>query len=194
MLGSRASILDRDAFDRLMVGRLLWLVRGWESARALQAFAWVTDEYLLPTRREHVLERLRRHQADGHLVVIASGTFTPSLEVLGERLGVRELVGTGVEIKNGRYTGGFIPPIIKGQDKVAQLTRHLRDRQLVIDWKSSFAYADSYSDRELLGHVGHPVAVHPDAALRALATRSGWEVLENAPPKAETIHEPEHPL
>jgi phosphoserine phosphatase len=42
----------------------------------------------------------------------------------------------------------------------------------------SWFYSDSVSDLPLLGAVSDPVAVSPDARLRALALRSGWPVLE----------------
>jgi HAD superfamily hydrolase (TIGR01490 family) len=175
---ARLGLANPEVFDRHTIARLLWLVRGCDESHALQAFQWVTDEYLLPTQRPEVVARLREHQAQGHLIVIASATFVPSLEVLGQRLAVSDLVGTGVEIADGRYTGRVLPPVVKGLDKLAQLQDHLGDRLRDIDWDASFAYGDSYSDRFMLERVGHPVAVHPDDQLRGLASTNGWEILE----------------
>ena len=135
--------------------------------RVAAPFEWVTDEYLLPTRREHVVTRLRSHQQQGHVVVIASGTFAPSLQILGDRLGVQHLIGTGIEVRDGRYTGRALPPIIKGADKLAGIQAHLAALGAPIDWAASYAYGDSYSDREFMQLVGHPVAVHPEHHLRA---------------------------
>ncbi|MDH4151460.1 MAG: HAD-IB family hydrolase, partial [Betaproteobacteria bacterium] len=42
--------------------------------------------------------------------------------------------------------------------------------------KSTF-YSDSRNDLPLLDRVSHPVAVDPDAALRAHADARGWPVL-----------------
>lgn len=42
------------------------------------------------------------------------------------------------------------------------------------------AYADSIHDAPLLAAVGRPVAVAPDRALRALATASGWRILQDS--------------
>ena len=42
----------------------------------------------------------------------------------------------------------------------------------------SYAYSDSESDLPMLRAVGHPVVVNPDAALREIATREGWEIIE----------------
>ena len=110
-------LTHNEGFDRAKIGRMAWLLRGWSEAQGKRAFEWVTDDYLLPTRREHVLARLRGHQQAGHLVVIASGTFTPSLQILGDRLRVTDLVGTEIELRDGRFTGRCAGPIIKGADK-----------------------------------------------------------------------------
>jgi HAD superfamily hydrolase (TIGR01490 family) len=178
-LPSSLRIADNEGFDRAKISRMTWLIAGWTEAEGRRAFEWITDQYLLPTRREHVLRRLREHQARGHLVVIASGTFMPSLQVLGQRLGVSELVGTGVEIRAGRFTGRMIPPIIKGTDKLAQIRSLLGDRQAQIDWGQSYAYGDSFSDREFMALVGHPVAVHPEPKMREFAQAEKWEVLQD---------------
>ena len=98
-------LTDNETLDRLKISRMAWLLSGWDEERGRRAFEWVNDEYLLPTRREHVIARLRSHQQQGHTVVIASGTFSPSLQILGDRLGVHQLIGTGIEVHNGRYTG-----------------------------------------------------------------------------------------
>jgi HAD superfamily hydrolase (TIGR01490 family) len=177
----RALVLTHsEGLDRARISRLAWLLRGWNQEQGRRAFEWVTDEYLLPTRREAVVDRLRAHQRQGHTVVVASGTFTPSLQVLGQRLAVEDLIGTQVEIRNGRFTGRILPPVIKGADKLAQIRAHLARRGWDVDWSSSFAYGDSYSDHEFMQLVGHPVAVHPEDKLRALARERNWEILEEA--------------
>jgi HAD superfamily hydrolase (TIGR01490 family) len=172
-------LTHNETLDRLKIGRMAWLLRGWDEAQGRRAFEWVTDEYLLPTRREHVMARLRSHQQLGHTVVIASGTFTPSLQILGDRLGVQHLIGTGIELRAGRYTGRSLPPIIKGADKLAGIRAQLAALGSPIDWAGSYAYGDSYSDREFMQLVGHPVAVHPEHHLREHVLENKWEILES---------------
>jgi HAD superfamily hydrolase (TIGR01490 family) len=179
LLLRRLHLGDPELFDRLKIARLGWLFRGWDQAQALTAFRWVTDEFLLATRREHVIRRLQSHQEQGHLVLIASGTFTPSLRLLAKRLDVHHILGTGVELTHGRYTGRVILPILKGADKASQILAYLAEHGLEIDWPASYAYGDSYSDSAMLGLVGHPVAVHPDERLRSLAAERRWELLES---------------
>jgi phosphoserine phosphatase len=42
----------------------------------------------------------------------------------------------------------------------------------------SHFYSDSHNDLPLLRRVTHPVAVNPDAQLRAEAKACGWPILE----------------
>lgn len=168
-----------EAFDRLKVSRMTWLVRGWTEDQVNRAFKWVTVEYLLPTSRPHVIQRLKAHQDQGHLVLIASATFTPSLRILADRLGVQHFLGTGIETRAGRYTGRFIPPVIKGTDKLAAIRARLATLGAPIDWAASYAYGDSYSDRHFMQLTGHPVAVHPEHQLRLHALEKKWEILES---------------
>ena len=53
--------------------------------------------------------------------------------------------------------------------------RSLSD-SLGIDLEHSYAYGDSYADKEFLESVGHPVAVNPDRRLKKLAESRGWPI------------------
>jgi HAD superfamily hydrolase (TIGR01490 family) len=180
LLLCKVGLADDEKLDRAKISGLARMMRGWSQDQALPALTWVADHYLLATRREAVIRRLETHRSQGHLVVIASGTFLPSLRLLGERLGVNEFVGTRIEVEQDRYTGRIVPPIIKGTDKAEQVKRHLLERGFEVDWDASYAYGDSYSDRHFMTLAGRPVAVHPDAQLRDTALAQKWEVLEAA--------------
>ena len=186
---TKLGLANGEALDRVKISGLAHMMRGWSESQALPALTWVADQYLLVTRREHVLRRLEAHQSQGHVVVIASGTFLPSLRILGERLGVSEFVGTRMEVEQDRYTGRITPPIIKGADKAEQVKRHLSDRGFDVDWDASYAYGDSHSDRHFMSLVGHPVAVHPDPQLRGHALAQKWEVLESAEAAPQSVFE-----
>ena len=143
----------------------------------MDAFQWVIDEYLLPHSRKDVIEHIENHRAQGHEVVVVSGMFTEALELLCNRLGVSHFLGTRLEIQNDRYTGRVIPPVIKGKDKVEKTREYLKSQGWDIDLKSSFAYGDSFTDRDMLEMVGHAMAVHPDKKLFSLAKEMNWEIL-----------------
>jgi phosphoserine phosphatase len=64
------------------------------------------------------------------------------------------------------------------RSKIIRLENWLAQRGLKLD---SFAdttfYSDSLNDLPLLNKVKNPVAVNPDATLRAHAEKSGWPVM-----------------
>jgi HAD superfamily hydrolase (TIGR01490 family) len=140
-------------------------------------FEWVVYEYLLPTQRPDVINRLHEHQLQGHKVVLVSGVFMPVLERLAQAFGVDGFVGTQVEFRNGQYTGHIIPPVITGNDKSRYTREFFSSRSMDVDWDASYAYTDSITDQSLFALVGHPVAVYPDAKLQRLAQTKGWEIL-----------------
>jgi HAD superfamily hydrolase (TIGR01490 family) len=173
----KSGLMKAERYQQLIIRRLGWLVRGLDEAEGAALFEWVANDYLLRTKRPETAERLKEHRARGHRVAIVSGMFTPCLEWIGGHFGVTDLIGTGIEVTNGIYTGGIIPPVITGPVKAEYVRRHFSSRGLEVDWAGSHAYGDSFTDREMLGLVGHPVAVYPDARLHALAQERGWEVL-----------------
>lgn len=176
---SKLKLLSAERFQQATTIRLGWLVKGWTEPEAAKMLDWVAREYLLPTKRTDTEQRLRDHQSRGHKVVIISAMFVPCLKRITEYFGVTDFIGTGLESKDGVYTGRIIPPLISGEVKAESARRFFSSHHLEVDWSSSYAYGDSSTDRNLLGLVGHPVAVHPDAGLFELAQSRNWEILGN---------------
>jgi HAD superfamily hydrolase (TIGR01490 family) len=177
----RVGLIKPERFQNVLIGGLGRLIQGMDAAEGAAMFDWVAHEFLLASEREDAARRLQEHQAKGHRVLIVSGMFSPCLELIGKHFGVSDLIGTGLEIQDGRYTGRIIPPVITGAFKADRARGFFAERGLDVDWPASYAYGDSYTDREMLELAGHPVAVHPDAKLNALALAQGWELL--GPPK-----------
>jgi HAD superfamily phosphoserine phosphatase-like hydrolase len=172
----RLGLLSELKARELWIRDLAWTVRGWTPAEASHAFAWTAEQYVLPRVRRDVPQRLRYHQAQGHWVVIVSGTLSPLLAEVGRVLEVEETVGTETELRHGRYSGAALPPVCQGAGKVTRLEQHLGVGSEMA-WPHSYAYADSCTDLPLLERVAYPVAVYPDAQLTALAQSRGWEII-----------------
>lgn len=172
----RVGILSEAAMREMWARHLSWTIAGWTPEEAERAFNWITDHYVKPLIRMDVVERLHAHQAQGHRVIIVSGTFAPLLREIGREIGVHETVGTPLVTHNGRYTGAVELPVCQGTNKVHRLEQHLTDSTEIL-WSQSYSYADSMVDLPLLEHVGNPVAVYPDAQLTALAKTRGWEII-----------------
>jgi HAD superfamily hydrolase (TIGR01490 family) len=172
----RLGLLSRERFYRLWIKNMPWLLIGLRPEESQEIFSWTTDQVLIPSLRPDVAEALRQHQAEGHQVILVSGAFEELLACIGERLGVQHVVGTRLELRNGRYSGRVTKPCF-GPDKVTLLTELLAKRGLEVDLSQSFAYGDSIFDVPVLELVGNPVAVYPDTQLWDYASQRGWQIL-----------------
>lgn len=173
----QAKLAGWEQLQKPLLANLSGMLQGLDQQQATQALRWLLLEYLLPTQRADVLERLREHQARGHKVVIVSGMFTIAGEILREHLQADGALGTQAELVNGRSTGRSVLPLMSGATKATQVQELAQARGWDVDWSASYAYGDSFTDRYMLEMVGHPVAVYPEPKLHALAKEKSWEVL-----------------
>jgi HAD superfamily hydrolase (TIGR01490 family) len=162
---------------------MAWLFRGFTIEEGEELFRWVTEERVKPKLRTDVLEILRDHQAQGHVVALVSGSPQQLLDAVALSLGIEHALGTSLEVKDGRYTGSMTGPLSMNEGKVAAVEEWARQQELDIDWAQSFAYGDSRGDVPLLEKVGHPVAVYPDEGLQAVAEERGWQILGEREPR-----------
>ncbi|MBA2496176.1 MAG: HAD-IB family hydrolase [Acidimicrobiia bacterium] len=116
---------------------------------------------------------LDRHLGAGDFVVVLSASPQELVDHLVAALGAHRAVGTRAEVVDDRYTGQLDGAFCYGAGKLTRLAAALGPVALDEAW----AYADSASDLPVLAAVGHPVAVNPDRALRAVAKRRRWPVL-----------------
>lgn len=173
----RLGMMSQDAFYGAWGETMSWLLRGRAVDECQALFQELAETKILPDLRADVLALLRQHQVQGHLVALVSGTFVPLLEIVAQRLEIPHAIGTELEVRNRRCTGRILAPLCQGPGKPIRIRAYLQERQLAVEWLSSFAYADSGTDLHLLSQVGHPVAVCPDGVLLAHAQKAGWEVV-----------------
>ncbi len=154
-----------------------WMMRGLSEAELRDVSQWVIDEWLAARTRTDVLRVLRGHQADGHTIVLLSGTFEPLAVAIAEWLGADAALGMRLEMRAGRCTGRTLPPLPQGKGKLERLRLYLDETGKDLDLSAAYAYADSHADLPLLEAVGHPVAVYPDLILAQRAAERAWPVI-----------------
>lgn len=120
-------------------------------------------------------ERLRWHQAQGHIPIICSGSSQFAVHLVAEHLGVEEWIATEWIVNDGCLTGELRQPLTYGMGKVYWMEQWASQRG--IDLSRSYFYTDHISDRPLLERVAHPIAVNPDRRLAQIARRQSWEIL-----------------
>jgi HAD superfamily phosphoserine phosphatase-like hydrolase len=131
------------------------------------------------------LLRLRWHAAQGHRLVLVSGTLDPlaqlaasALEAELARRGCVTLLrvcATQLEESGGRWSGRMPQGLMNGAAK-AEIVWQIAAAES-LDLELSFASGNSAGDLGMLGAVGRPAAVNPDALLAQVAARAGWPVL-----------------
>jgi HAD superfamily hydrolase (TIGR01490 family) len=118
---------------------------------------------------------LARHRGAGHPLVLVTANAYVIARVAADWFGMDHVLATRLEIKGDAYTGE-IAFGAWGARKAEAMTRLAQANGY--DLASSYAYADSSSDADMLELVGNATVVHPDDELRAMAELNSWPELD----------------
>jgi len=128
-----------------------------------------------------VKEIVRQHQENGEITVIISNATTYAIQPLAEHLGISQVLGTLLQVKDGRFTGDFIAPLCFGRGKIFWAQKLMQ--KINSDFAHATFYTDSITDLPLLEMVKNPQIVNPDLKLCSLAKRRGWPLRYFRKPK-----------
>ena len=164
--------LNRMDFPRAMA-RMSSAIRGGNAA-SLKALCdrWFEDE-LKAHIAVRAVARARAHQQQGESVVLLSASTQFAVRPVAEHLGL-EYGSTELAIEDGALTGGLVGEACYGEGKLIWGRRIAERHGCALD--DCAFYTDSASDLPLIEAVGRPVAVNPDAKLKALARKNGWPI------------------
>ena len=111
----------------------------------------------------------------GFPVAILTSTNSVVAQPLAECLGIREVLGTTLELADGRYTGRITGTYGAQEGKVEIAAAWAAGHGFAL---ADFAYyGDSVNDVNILNAVGFPFAVNPAPELLKLAREKEWPVL-----------------
>ncbi len=123
-------------------------------------------------------ELVNQHHAAGDICVIITATNSFVTAPIARAFGVEHLIATEPEQVNGEFTGRVAGTPSFREGKITRLESWMDAHGW--NWDSfgdTTFYSDSLNDLPLLGKVRNPVAVDPDATLRAHAERQGWRII-----------------
>lgn len=121
------------------------------------------------------------HRQQDHMLVLTTATNRVITGMTAKYLGIDNLIATEVELEGGVCTGRTSGTLNMREGKVTRLRDWLAEQGLPATLLAQATlYSDSSNDLPLLGAVGEPVAVDPDARLLAHARAVGWKVLNLA--------------
>jgi phosphatidylglycerophosphatase C len=142
---------DRDAMKEVVVGGVL---RG-RSVTAVNAegqrFADHVERHWL---RVDVIDRLRWHQAQGHVTVVVSASLVNYLQPLAHALGIDAVLATSGAAVDDRFTDRLDGENCRAGVKRRRLETWLAEQQMTT--ASLWAYGDSKGDREMLAAAHVP--------------------------------------
>ena len=114
------------------------------------------------------------HLDEGKRVWLVTAAPIEIANIIARRLGLTGAMGTVAEHVDGVYTGRLVGDLLHGPAK-SEAIKALAARE-GLDLAACSAYSDSYNDLPMLSMVGDPVAINPDARLRAHAKAQGWRI------------------
>ena len=131
---------------------------------------------IMPMIRQSARALVAAHAGETRVLITATNSFVTA--PIAREFGIEHLIATDPEARNGEFTGGVTGTPCFREGKVTRLESWLagHGKTLKSVLKSTF-YSDSHNDLPLLEQVTHPVAVDPDASLRAQAVAHGWPVM-----------------
>ncbi len=158
---------------------------GWPVATAARAGELAAGE-LVKMVAPYASELLEEHRRQGRLLVLATTTPEHMVAPFAASVGFDAVVATRYQEREGAFTGRLDGHFVWSRFKLDAIKSWASSEGVSL--KHSFAYSDSFYDLPLLGAVGHPFVVNPDARLRAIATVRRWPVLHlDVPPGVPKI-------
>lgn len=128
---------------------------------------------MIMTRQARKL--IAKHQDAGHTTLIITATNEFITRPIASAYGIDNLLGTPVEIEDGKFTGKSNGTPCFQSGKIERLEAWLAENQY--EPEETWFYSDSRNDIPLLEQVDHAIAVDPDDALFDHAVLLGWEIM-----------------
>ena len=175
---SKARIISEETLISHWVKDMAILTKNLSRDKGMDMFNWVAQRHVLGNLREDVINELRWHQKQGHLIILISGTFKEILDIVGQDLEIEHIVGTKLKIMRRHYTGNLEGDFCFGEQKRKMLHQYLNLLGEEVDFASSYSYTDRFYDLPMLEMAGNPVAVYPDDRLQAYAETKGWRIIK----------------
>ena len=162
--------------DETMARFLMRFYRNRELSQFEENALQFYQNHLKPRLAPNIVEKVRYHRQNGHILVLISASVRYYLQPVAEDLGFHHLLCTDLATgANGLLTGRPDGPICLDSHKKVGAEKLARTAE--IDLNASYAYGNHQSDIPLLETVGNPVAVEPTPRLREKAQAEGWPIL-----------------
>jgi len=138
----------------------------------VQAFFW---ESVCPRISEQARQAIEEHRAQGHRLILITGSPEFLVEPLATYLKMDEVVAGRLERCGATFSGRMLEPYPYRYGKRTAIAHLAKEQNL--DLATSYMYGDSPGDLPAFEAVGHPRVVNPIRGMERIARKRGWPIL-----------------
>lgn len=118
------------------------------------------DEKLQTILYEDALTMMKKLKSEGYDIYLISASPEFYINEFYKIKEVDKIIGTKFTFKEGIFTRKMEGENCKGQEKVRRLMEVIKDEKIEVDFKESYMFSDSLSDKPLLDLVGKPYLIN----------------------------------
>lgn len=118
------------------------------------------DERLSTILYKDALDMIKKLKSEGNMVVLISASPEFYVKEFYAIKDVDLIIGTRFAFENGKFIRKMHGNNCKGEEKVKRLYEVLKEKNIEVDFKNSYMFSDSLSDKPLLDLVGKPYLIN----------------------------------
>ncbi len=118
------------------------------------------DEVLSKILYKDSIDMIRKLKDEGCKVFLISASPEFYLKELYNIKEVDVIIGTRFSINQGKFERKMVGENCKGEEKVRRLKEYLNEHNIEVDYKNSYMFSDSLSDKPLLDLVGNAYLIN----------------------------------
>ena len=122
---------------------------------------------------QDIVDILNKHLKQNHKVIMVTASFDLYTKRIAEKLGIKHVISTISEVKDGIITGRISGINCHGQEKVKRLKDYLNQSE----WENFICYTDHYSDLPLLERAHKGYLVNPGLKSRNILKNYDFFIL-----------------
>ena len=118
------------------------------------------DERLSTILYEDAVNMIKKLKNEGYMVILISASPEFYIKEFYAIKEVDLIIGTKFIFENGKFVRKMSGNNCKGEEKVKRLEKVLKEKNIKVDFKNSYMFSDSLSDKPLLDLVGNPYLIN----------------------------------
>lgn len=118
------------------------------------------DERLSSILYKDAVDMIKKLKNEGYMVILISASPEFYIKEFYAIKEVDLIIGTKFAFDGGKFVRKMNGNNCKGEEKVKRLNEVLKEKNIKVDFKNSYMFSDSLSDKPLLDLVGNPYLIN----------------------------------